>query len=106
MDTQDDGANPLMVLGLTILLVVGLLAFSGALGGGAEEPREVRIRGGGGVTLVPGAPVDGVVNSPVPNGPSVTIIEDVRDTMNRLPLDRNNPKGWTNPKPKPPRRSG
>lgn len=100
MDRSDDTARPLMLLGLTILLVVGLLAFAGGRGDGDGSARRT-LPGGGMAPLVPGAPIDGVINDPVPGGPPVTIIQDVRETLHRLPLDRNNPQGWSNPVPKP-----
>ena len=98
---SDDSARPLFLLGGVILLVVALLALSKGdePPGAAPEPRGGG--GGGAGIMVPGAPVDGVVNSPVPGGPGVTVVEDVRETLYRLPLDRNTPQGWTNPAPKP-----
>ena len=52
--------------------------------------------------MVPGAPITSQPGgSPINDAPSVTIIQDVRETMQRYP-DRNTPKGWGGrPKKKP-----
>jgi hypothetical protein len=53
--------------------------------------------------MLPNVPLQNLPGgSPVNDAPSVSVIEDVRDTMRRLPLDRNTPKGWSNPKARKP----
>jgi hypothetical protein len=105
-------ARPLLLLFLTFLLVGGLLILSGILEEDDPPPAQARSpdasgggRGGGGAGIfVPGAPVGGYEGgSPLPDGgPAVTIIQDVRETMRRLPLDRNNPETYDpRPRPKP-----
>jgi hypothetical protein len=84
--------RPLLLLGLTAAFIAGLLLLSG---GGGPDPAKPRApsRLPGAMPLVPGAPLDGFVASPVPSAPPTTIVDDVRQTLKRLPLDRNNPPG-------------
>lgn len=94
---QEDRTRPLMMLG-GVLLLMGALLFVGrsegesAPGSGNCQP----------APMGPGAPISGPAgDSPINDAPSVTIIEDIRDTMRRLP-DRQTPRGWGGrPKPKP-----
>lgn len=103
--TEQSQANPLLYVCLAFLLMGFLFGLSMIFTGG-EEAREPAPPvgsggGGGGIQhLFPGAPVTGI--SPVPQGPAITVVEDVRETLNRLPLDRNNPQGWSNPGVKKP----
>ena len=92
---HDGNLRPLMLLGGSVLFVAALLIADGMIGKEKPEERNVNLPGGGAVSLFPGAPLPNLPGgSPVPDGgPSVTIIQDVRETMNRLPLDRNTPPG-------------
>jgi hypothetical protein len=97
---NENQANPVFYVCLAFLLMGFLFGVSMIVSGGseAEDPAAPNASGGGGaypLPIFPHSPVN--TNSPVPNGPAVTIVEDVRETMHRLPLDRNNPKGWSNP---------
>jgi hypothetical protein len=97
--SDDSRMAPFLLLGGSFVLIAALLIFSGQ-----EEvtPEKVppRIPGGGSVgALVPGAPLPGDLQNGagLPDGPSVTIVETVRDTLHLLPLDRNNPEVYDPP---------
>ena len=95
----------LMMLG-GVLLLMGALLFVGraesgsspkAFDSGSSVPRGDYQP----APMIPGTPITALPGgSPLNDGPSVTIIRDVRETMQRLP-DRETPKGWTLPKKKP-----
>jgi hypothetical protein len=91
MKIRDEApARPILLLGLTVAFIAGLLLVSGGDGPGPIG-RKAPTRLPGAMPLIPGAPLDGVVGSPVPSAPPSTIIDDVRQTLKRLPLDRNHP---------------
>lgn len=100
-------ATPMLLAGGAILFIAILVLVSG--GEHAErakadlDPTSAGSGRGGAVSLVPGAPVGvGAGGSPVPDAPPMTIIEDIRETLHRLPLDRNNPEKYDPPpRPKP-----
>jgi len=96
---RDDEARPLLLLGLTIVFICTVLLLAGGRDDGCP-PARGRSAGGGHSLLVPGSPVDSVTGSPIKDAPPVTIVNDVRETLRRLPLDRNNPPGM----PPPPKR--
>jgi hypothetical protein len=94
MKVRDDSpARPLLLLGLTGAFITFLLLVSG--GGDAKFSAQPKAPGRlpGAIPRIPGAPIDGIVNRPVPSAPPTTIIDDVRETLHRLPLDRNTPPG-------------
>ena len=108
--SHEDRSRPLMLLGTAFLLIGGLL-FAAKLRGEEAPESGTKDRPGASVPrgnyqpapMLPNTPITSQPGgSPINDTPDVTIIQDVRDTMRRLPLDRNNPKGWTNPKPKKP----
>lgn len=103
---EGDG-RALYLVGLTVLLVTFLVAVSAILGRTSShkgDPPAADGGGGGGgmVHMIPGAPSPIRPEGTFPDGPAYTIVEDIRETMNRLP-DRNLPKGWPDPtvEPKP-----
>ncbi len=97
----EEGTRPLLLIGLTAVFVAVLLIVSGGEDEGkARASPRGRPATGGYVPIVPGAPVDGITGSPIKDAPPVTIIDDVRETLHRLPLDRNNPPDV----PPPPKR--
>ena len=100
--SEENQANPLFYVCLAFLLMGFLFGVSMIVSGDAGDAGPASATGGEGgggggypLPLFPHSPVN--TNSPVPDGPAVTIVQDVRETMHRLPLDRNNPKGWSNP---------
>ena len=101
-NAEESNLRPLMLLGGAIVFVAAILIVDGAIGDDRKADRDVNPpdRGGGSTSLIPGAPVPGLAGgSPVPDGPAVTIIQDVREIMNRLP-DRNTPIGAEPYKPR------
>ena len=101
--TTGDGSNPLFWVLISGLLVGGLVLVSTILSSNPAKGRTVnRSAPGGGrdgsgvIVRAPGATVASPHATGLPDGPPVTIIQDVRRRLNRLPLDRNHPKGWTN----------
>jgi LPXTG-motif cell wall-anchored protein len=113
--TGESHSNPVMLLGGCILLVTLLLAFSGGSDGdptadtdGKATVKTLRGKGGGGAgAFIPGAPLppDMQGGGGFSDGPSVDTVETVRDIMDRLPDNRNdpeqyNPSGAYTPKPK------
>lgn len=108
-----DNSHPLLLLGGSIVLIALLLAFSS--GGSDDETADADgkttikdLRGGGGAgVFIPGgpAPNDMQGGGQFSGGPSVDTVETVRDMMDRLPKDRNDPErynasGVYTPKPK------
>lgn len=98
---HEDHARHLLMLG-GVLLLVGALLFVGrseegtaADSGGSGASRTAIPQGNyQPAPMVPGAPITGPAGgSPIKDAPSVTIIQDVRETMERLP-DRQTPRGW------------
>lgn len=110
----EENASPWFAISMVLIVFVGIAGVSLILSGGKPGPAPgaagaaARPGGGGGgaggsqpLPLLPQAPVD--TNSPAGDAPPVTIIQDTREMLHRLPLDRNHPKGWTNPSvPNPP----
>ena len=96
-------ARPGWLLSGTVAFMAFLLVLSGVLDGDSETEDRSGISlpgegGGGAGTLVPGAPLQNLPGgSPVPDGPGTGIIQDVRETLYRLPLDRNNPETYDPP---------
>ena len=103
---KEPQSRPLLLLGGALVLMAVLMVFSGSesdqqasnsdssptikdLGGG---------RGGAGA-FVPGAPLPmGLQNGAgLPSGPGCSVVEDVRDTLYRLPLNRNDPELYDPP---------
>jgi len=107
--TEGRGTAPIAWLGFCVL-TIGVLLVGARIVGEPEAPPVTGDDGGGGgyqpIPLLPNTPITELPGgSPVPDGgPSVTIIQDVRETLERLPLDRNNPKGWTNPNHRAPKK--
>jgi hypothetical protein len=99
-----------MMVGGALVLIVGLLIVSNARGErkpGFESDRGPERVGPSGnyqpAPMLPNVPLTGIEGgSPINDAPDHTVIQDVRDTMRRLPLDRNTPRGWSNPKPRKP----
>jgi hypothetical protein len=99
-----------MMVGGALVLIVTLLIVSNARG--ERGPGSTADRDGGGrvprgnyqpAPMLPNTPLmNQPGGSPINDSPDVTAVQDVRDTLRRLPLDRNNPKGWSNPKPRKP----
>ena len=107
-ETQSN-TTPLFLAGGALLFIAILLLVSGGQSANDTEteilPTSDGGGGGGSVSMIPGAPVPvGAGGSPIPGAPPVTIIQDVRETLHRLPLDRNNPEKYDpppRPRPKP-----
>jgi len=107
---RENASRPLMMVGGALVLIVTLLVVSNARGergpgSGAGGGPGVRMPGGNyqPAPMLPNTPLMNLPGgSPINDAPPVTVIQDVRKTLNRLPLDRNTPKGWSNPKPKKP----
>jgi hypothetical protein len=105
--SREERTRTLMLVGGMLLLMAGLLFSSKLMGetprdtfGGEGPPAEAPRGNYQPAPMVPNTPLTGVPGgSPLNDTPDVTIVQDVRETMNRLPLDRNTPKGWSNPKP-------
>jgi hypothetical protein len=90
-------ARPFFLIVMALVLMAGLIGVSLILSGGGGSASA----GGGGagyqpLPILPQTPVN--TSNPAADPPQVTIIKDTRDFLHRLPLDRNTPKGWTNPK--------
>ncbi len=111
IDTGDE-ANPLFWILMAGILIGGLVLVSLILSGGSgtRDRAANPLAGGGGGSGAgkspvlyrgPGITVADPNGGGMPDGPPVTIIQDVRAIMKRLPTDRNHPRGWTNPKVKP-----
>ena len=114
--SDEANSNPLLLLGGCIVLIALLLAFSGDGNTGSRDSTAQSdgkttiktLRGGGGVgALIPGgpAPNDMQGGGQFSGGPSVDTVETVRDMMDRLPKNRNdperyNPSGVYTPKPR------
>ena len=101
-------SSPLLLLGGALVLMAALLAFSGGEDGEqcAEADGKTTIKdlgggGGGAGAFIPGAPLPmGFQNGAgIPDGPGSTVIEDVRDTLYRMPLNRNDPELYNPPVP-------
>ena len=105
-DTPEaEGASrPIFYVCLALLFMGFLFGVSMILAGDDESEAPGKTtdgrRGSGPLPIFPHSPV--YTNSPVPDGPSVTIVQDIRETMRRLP-DRNLPKGWPDPTVKKPK---
>lgn len=106
VQSQGDGNRPFILLGASLLLIVVLLFASQYAGddsasiadperGPGARPPSGNYQPG---PMVPNAPITSLPGgSPINDTPDITIVNDVRDTMRRLP-DRQTPKGWSNPK--------
>ena len=101
--SPDERAKPLFLVVTALLLMGGLLGVSAILSRGDDAP-SAGVSGPGGryqpAPMLPQSPVD--TCNPAGNPPPMTIIQDTREFLHRLPLDRNTPKGWSNPVPKKP----
>ncbi len=111
MTTQLSSANepqskPLLLLGGALVVMAVLLAFSGsgddeqaANSGSAPTIKDLGGGRGGAGAFVPGAPLPaGFQNGAgLPSGPGCSVVEDVRDTLYRLPLNRNDPELYNPP---------
>jgi hypothetical protein len=113
MDSESNTRPLFMIAGL-LVFIVALLAVS-KLTGGDETPAAPGVGAPGAnppagnyqpLPFLPNAPLAGIEGgSPINDTPDVTIVQDIRNWTKNLPLDRNNPKGWTNPASQKPTKS-
>ncbi len=103
---QETQSRPLLLLGGSLVLMAVLMAFSGsetdeqaANSGSSPTIKDLGGGRGGAGAFVPGAPLPaGLQNGGgLPSGPGCSVIEDVRDTLYRLPLNRNDPELYNPP---------
>lgn len=106
----EETASPWFSIAMVLVVLVGVAGVTLILSDGKDQANGAPAAGatahpGGGnggrsegyqpLPLFPQSPVG--TSSPVGDPPAVTIIQDTREMLYRLPLDRNHPKGWTNP---------
>jgi hypothetical protein len=110
MDTESN-SRPLFLLAGVLIVMVGLLVVSKATND--DGAKALPGQGGPGASgpagnyqplpFLPNAPLTQFEGgSPINDAPSVTAVQDVREMVHRLPLDRNTPQGWSNPAVKKP----
>jgi hypothetical protein len=105
----ESNSRPFLLLGGALVLMAGLLAFSGSAdeeqcveANGQPTIRDLGGGGGGGAgAFIPGAPLPaGFQNGGgMPDGPSMGAIENVRDSLRLNPINQNNPELYNHPVP-------
>ena len=101
-------SSPFLLLGGALVLIAGLLAFSGSVDeeqcvepDGKTTIKDLGGGGGGAGAFIPGAPLPaGFQNGGgIPDGPGMGTIETVRDTLRLNPINQNNPELYNHPVP-------
>lgn len=103
------GGGALFPVAMVFIVLMGVAVAGVLLSGDPRSKRSAGAGDGGSIfrtdrpagyqpaPFLPNAPIS--TNSPFGDTPDITIVEDTRAILRRLPLDRNTPQGWQLPTP-------